>query len=775
MPLLLSGVRWLDPDLPPVPRVDMIVTSQEDAVDGRKRRWAPLATLGLIAVAAGVFGCGPTREPMQAAPRFTLEDLYSVPRIIGTAPRDVAWSADARRLAFLWNDEGTDSYDVWTIAVDDPKPSRLTRMPRREAPPAGATEPAAVEAAAAAERDTGVQAVVWHPDGRRVLLTFRGDLYLAEPGQPPRRLGDRFARVSNARFSPDGRALAFVGGGNLWVADVSDDMITAVRPLSALTPPDDLIESYKWAPDSRQLAFIERDARGVTKRLIPDYLTPETTTRAVVRAMPGEPSESRWLRVVAVGDRRVRTMNLGPNPLDEIFAYEWAPDGHALAVDTSDVFVKDRHIVVVDPSTGVAREWYRERNPENVTAQWALRWAPDGRRLYFLSDRDEDYHIYQLAAPGAPPTRITRGEWAVSEFEVSPTDASLFFVANEGRPEERHLYRVSLDGGALKRLSRRSGTHAPVISPDGRFAAGLFSSDDTPYDLLLTRLTPSGADDDERQITSSPLPSFSRYRWAKTQYVTFRSRTDKVTLHGRLTQPPDLDKRRKYPAILGSVYNNTVRNQWGGRTAHPTWGLDQYLAQDGYVLLNVDVHQSWGHGRTFRDGIRLDYGGIDVEDLHSGVEYLKTLGYVDPERIGIWGSSYGGLLTIMSLFQKPGVYKAGVAGAPATNMWHATAGEMRVMGTPQDHPKEYARASPFTHAAGLRDHLMIIQGMRDTTVLFKDSVSLVQRLILLGKDVDLVALPDASHPWDTEALVQTRFAFHKLVGHFERYLGKGPR
>jgi hypothetical protein len=141
----------------------------------------------------------------------------------------------------------TNFYDVWTIAVDDPKPSRVTRMPRREAPPAGATEPAAVEAAVAAERDAGVHSVVWHPDGRRVVLTFRGDLYLAASGQPPQKLGGTFAHVSAARFSPDGRVLALVREGNLWVADVSGDAITAARPLTQFVSPDDVVDSYKWA------------------------------------------------------------------------------------------------------------------------------------------------------------------------------------------------------------------------------------------------------------------------------------------------------------------------------------------------------------------------------------------------------------------------------------------------------------------------------------------------------------------------------------------------
>ena len=138
-------------------------------------------------------------------------------------------------------------------------------------------------------------------------------------------------------------------------------------------------------------------------------------------------------------------------------------------------------------------------------------------------------------------------------------------------------------------------------------------------------------------------------------------------------------------------------------------------------------------------------------------------------------SSYGGLLTCMSLFKKPGVYKAGVAAAPATNVWHALTGEMQVMMAPEDQPAEYLSASAFAHAAGLRDHLMILHGMNDRIVLFKDSVSLVERLMMLKKDVDFVVLPDGGHAWDREGLYQTVYAFKKLVGHFERYLGKGPR
>jgi dipeptidyl-peptidase-4 len=470
------------------------------------------------------------------------------------------------------------------------------------------------------------------------------------------------------------------------------------------------------------------------------------------------------LGVVGLGQgTSPRFFDLGGGAVDPIFSYRWSRDG-SLLVDTSDLYVKRRRILVVEPGAGTAREIYREEEEENVTAYWQAEWAPDGRAIYFLSDRDEDYHLYRLPLEGGTPSRITSGGFAVSQFAV--TSRALIFVANSPRAEDRQIFRVGLEGGESVRVSRESGTHTPVVSPDGRFAASLFSSDRMPPELLLTSLR----DGPETRVTRSPLPEFDKLAWVSPEYVSFESHVDGARIHGRLQVPARLDRTKRHPAIVGSIYSNTVRNQWGGRNAHPLWGLERHLLETGYILFNIDIRGSWGRGKAFRRGIGKNYGGIDVEDVESGVRYLSRLPFVDGERIGIWGSSYGGLLTCMSLFTKPGLFRAGVAGAPATNVFHATTGEMRVMMAPQDERAAYEAASTYTRAEGLEDPLLLIHGMRDRTVLYQDSVFLVDRLMRLGKDVDFVSLPDAGHGWDFEELHQTRFAFRKLVDFFDRHL-----
>jgi len=718
----------------------------------------------------------PTSPP---GPKLTLERLYSLPWITGTRPEAPVWSPDSRHVAFLWNDAGGNFDDVWITDVASAKPQRVTALPEPETPADPGTDIAKLQQVERAETDHGVSDVLWAPDGRHLVFALHGRLYSVLPGQTPLPVTPADMPVSAAAFAAASRvpalpkglskaALAYLSAGDLWVVDLVDGRPDSPRRIYSPGRADVYVESFQWSGNGKRLAFIEADATQVPKRGIPDYLGAETRLVSVKRPFPGEPSETRRLGLIAANGGEVRWASLGGDPMDQIFSVSWSPDDQSLLVDKSDLYIKDRHLLVVDPSDGRARTLVEEADPNNVTAEWWAEWAPDGRSVYFISDRDNDYHVYRQALAGGAAQRITAGNWAVFSATLSPAAHDLFVVTNAGKPELRRVSRVALSGGAPRLVTPAEGAHKAVPSPDGKYLADVYSDDVTPPDLYLDDASGSGS---PRQVTRSPLPEFANYHWVAAKYVTFPNGTDGTLLHGRLTLPPDFDPHKKYPAILGSVYSNTVHNEWGGRIYHPTWGLDQFLAQQGYVILNVDISGSSGYGKRFRQRIREDYGGVDVDDLAAGVRYLVSEGYVDPARVGIWGSSYGGLLTAMSLFRYPSLYRAGVAGAPATSLFHALTGEMQTMMAPQDHQDQYTRASAFLRSGGLEGHLMIIHGMRDDTVLFKDSVTLEQRLILQGKDIDFVPLPNAPHGWDTLGLAQTRYAYRKLYDYFERYLG----
>jgi dipeptidyl-peptidase-4 len=317
----------------------------------------------------------------------------------------------------------------------------------------------------------------------------------------------------------------------------------------------------------------------------------------------------------------------------------------------------------------------------------------------------------------------------------------------------------------------------PSYSPTFEHVAFTFSNDLTPLDLYQQALA-NGQSSAARRITVSPGKEFERLERADVRYIEFKSHVDGASLHGRLYVPRGVDLAaggKRYPLIVGSVYSDTVRNNWGGRSVHPTWGLDQCLVAGGYLVVSVNVRGSFGQGRAFREA-RREFGSLDVDDIESAVRHLIAKGYVDPARVGIWGSSYGGLMTTMSLFRKPGLYAAGIAGAPATNVWHAFPGEMRVMGEPsgEGYPERYRRQSSLYYVDGLEDPLMIIHGTKDDVVLYSDSIALAERLIAADKYFELVTLPGIGHPWDNEDIETTRFAFRKMVEFFDRYL-KGTR
>ena len=679
-----------------------------------------------------------------------IDGLYPEIPLLGTRPRAMTWSPDSKRLAFTWNKRGEAGRDVWLWSPGASEPQRLTGPST-----GGASDEEA-------PRDS-VSEVAWL-DETTVAYVAGADLYLREIDAED---GEVVPGAEGARRlspSPAGDRIAFL----------TADGLAVMRPGAApqlLVPTADAavrISALEWSGDGRRIAFVESDWRELPERELHYYTRDGHQTLTARRAFPGEPIARYRIGVVDVATGMIRRLDR-PETTDYVWNLGISDDGSRVFVNGSDALVKHHRIDLYDVATGAREVFYEERDPKHLRPDWRAAWAPGDAGLVILTDRDGFLHLYHGKAPGEPLRQLTSGAWEIDEFWLGGDEDWLYFLTNRSGIGDRQLYRVPFAGGEVERVTSGHGTHQPALSPDGQHVASLFSDDQTPHDLYYV---PAVGGDLER-ITRSPHPAFDKQPWADVRYIEFPSRTDDVTLVGRLSVPRDFDPMRRYPLIVGSVYSDSVTNQFGGRQAHPTWGLDQALVARGYVLLAVNVRGSWGQGRAHNQGLRHGYGIVDIEDLASGVEHLIAEGFVDPERVGIWGSSYGGLMTMMSLFEKPELYAVGIAGAPATNVAHAFPAQRWVMGkhTGDDQPGRYESQSPLYHSEGLEDPLMIIHGTRDQVVLYSDTIAVVEDLIEREQLFELVTLPGVGHGWDAEAPEVRRFAFKKMIEFFDRYLG----
>lgn len=698
-----------------------------------------------------------------AGTSLSIDELYRTKSLIGTTPEGYSWAADGDTVLFLWNDEGYSFRDIWSYSVRTGKKARLTFLGRDSKPEA--------------EQKGIAQAVAL--DRGRVAFTLGGQLHIREANGTVTSVETDKQAVRKLAVSPDGTRLAFISGnpvdtrnrvtlgGVLWVRDVAAKGGNSARRVAGDDDPKVYIGDFQWAADGKAIAFEQSDDRAMPERDIYYYAKGGLQNNRVIRAFPGDETTKATVGVVTLASGDVRFFER-PNAKDHIWDYGLSNDGKRLFVSGSDMEAKEHSIYVFDVASGTRETFYQLREAKHLRPDWKVAWAPRDDGLIILTDRDGWLHLYHQRAAGEAPRQITNGRWEIESFAVDGKRGQLYFTANESYIPDRQLYRVPVAGGAIERLSgAAAGTHQPVYSPDFRHIADWYSNDTTPPELFLIDTAKPGK---AMQVTKSPQPEFYTQTWANIGYVEFPSHVDGTNLVARLSLPANYDPAKRYPVIVGSVYSDAVRNQWGGRRAHPTWGLDQYFVAQGYIVLNVNIRGSWGQGRDHNQTQYQSYGETDINDLESGVRYLVEKGYADPRRIGIWGSSYGGLMTIMSLAKKPGVYAAGIAGAPATNVWHAYPSQMWIMGPPDgaDMPARYEAQSALYQAKGIKDSLMIIHGTRDPVVLYSDTIALIEGMIQREQMFELVTLPGANHAWASDNLPQARFAFKKMVDFFDR-------
>ncbi|HXY42037.1 MAG TPA: prolyl oligopeptidase family serine peptidase, partial [Vicinamibacteria bacterium] len=425
---------------------------------------------------------------------------------------------------------------------------------------------------------------------------------------------------------------------------------------------------------------------------------------------------------------------------------------------------------------GAPRSVLSERSKTWLNTFGEPRFLKDDRRFVWISERDGFAHLYLCDVSGSCRA-MTQGRWMV-DAEVSfasrhpplvldERSGFVYFTASEKDPRERHLYRVRLDGTGRTRLTREDGTHRTVVSPDGRFYADTWSDTKTP-----PRLWVSSQDGTRRlSVEDNARPPILDFEHAGAELVELAGK-DGTTLYGSLLKPADFDPATRYPVIVsvyGGPHAQVVTNSWNAVSP-----FEQLLTSHGFLVWSLDNRGSAGRGTAFESAIFHDLGRVELEDQLAGIEYLKSLPFVDGSRIGITGWSYGGYMTVYAVTHAPAVFRSAVAGAPVTD-WHDydTIYTERYMGTPESNPKGYETSSTLNRAGELTADLLIVHGTADDNVHLANTVEFIAALVKAGRSCALDLHPGQKHGFGAK---EDRLARDRaLLAHFERTLAPTPR
>jgi dipeptidyl aminopeptidase/acylaminoacyl peptidase len=718
----------------------------------------------MAAVAAASSGSPATRAATPAAAAadgaLTIEKLLDIKH-----PSTPIWSPDGRHVAFVWERTGVQNLYVSDVGSGDAAaaPRALTTFPAGE-----------------------IGGHFWSRDNAAVFFGRGGDLWRAPlDGTAAAPVWTTKGNEAQIVPSPDRTRVAFVREGDIWVRSLADGAETRIT-----STPDVGEGGPTWSPDGSKLAF--SSGKVARKEYAPEYSGAKILYTVTERTP---------LDIQVAPAAGGTAITIAPNPAVERAA-RWLDPSH-LVFERVSQDTTTREIVIADTTSGEGRVLVREEDKKwwSVTpsAQPGPQPSPDGHWIAFISDRDGWDRVYVVAATGtaAEPVAVSPAGRESWRHSWSPDGTHLVFDGNSPEtPGVRQLFTVAIANGrasgAPVALTSGRGTNiAASWSPDGHAVVYQHTDPHNSADLFVARTNAgagaaAGASAAANAKAPAPAPlrlsdslqpaGIDRTKLIEPTLVSYPS-SDGQKVPAYLFLPPNFDKTKKYPAVVW-IHGDGVNQNYDGwhveRNYAVYYSFHQYLLQQGYVVLTPDYRGSIGYGKAWRQGVYLDVGGKDYEDAELGARYLKTLGYVDGERLGVWGLSYGGFFTLQAITQAPRDFAAAVdvAGVADYAMYYEdpwkgawTYGRMRA---PEDHPTQYAGASPLSHMDRLERPLLILHGTADVNVPYLHSIRLVDTLLKLKKEYEFVTYPGEFHYFTREHVL--RDAWTKVDRFFGRYL-----
>jgi dipeptidyl-peptidase 4 len=709
------------------------------------------AVPSLICNAQQTAATAPAATPAPSKP-LTVDRIYSQPSLSGQLTRDIAWAPDSKQISFFKTDgAGKEAKtELWVMDVATGQRRALLSADKLES--LLPTDSGRNTQATGLGRHAPAQ-YQWAPSG--VALLFQGPNSLAWfdlKTQASRTLVSGKESIADPKISPDGRYVSFVRNHNLWLVSVADGKERALTEggteevrkgeLDWVYPEElEITTGYWWAPDSSAIAYFEMDERKVAKYPLVDFSSPAGDAEEEPYPPAGGGNPIVRVLVAPVGGGEAHAMDTGENTDIYIARVNWLTDSKHLAIQRLNRQQTVLDLLIADATTGQARTALNETDQYWININNDLRFLKDGKRFLWSSERTGYRHLYLYDLEGKQLAQITKGDWEVSAVDaVDEGKGMVYFTGTAKSPLERQLYRVSLDGSAISRITIHNGTHGVNIAPDASAFVDTYSDVMTPPRQDVARADGSLL----RVIDENKVSELAEYHLSAPQFLSVKSH-DGVPLNAAMIKPPDFDASKKYPVLVftyGGPHAQVVLNAWGGNTA--LW--HQSMAQKGYIIFSLDNRGSAGRGHLFEEPIHYRLGAQELSDQLDGVAYLKSLTYVDGERIGIWGWSYGGHMTLHAMFEAAAVFKVGFAGGPVTD-WHFydSIYTERYLGLLPQNEHGYRESSPIDKAAGLKGKLLIAHGTGDDNVHFANTLSLLNELIDLGKYVEVMSFPGRGH------------------------------
>ena len=756
-------------------------------MDRRSRAGSIIAAMAGLMVGTGGVRAQGVAEYVPPAARgagfeLSIRNIMQAEAHVGQAPSEVRWTDDSRWIYFQWQpgglawDEGTSLYRV---SGEGGEPERLDEEAAREAEPL-------------------IAAGDLSADRRRRVASVDGDLYLVDRRTlEVRRLTHTEDAEGQPIFSSDGTSVLFQREDDLYRLSLESGELAQLTRISTDPEPsdDEEAEGQRGFLERQQLELFEhirreterrerndsiRDARearepatvhlrggervqsleptrdgayvlvrvgaaaqGDKQTIVPDWVTEDGYTRDLnVRTKVGDAQGTSRGGLLRTATGEIEWLDVEPEGYEaehpsRVFNLGWNDAGTKAFVFAVSFDDKDRWLWSVDAATGertLLDHLHDDAWVAGPCFSSCVGFVPGTDRVWFVSEATGYAHLYAVNADGTDERALTSGEWEVLDVEI-PEDRSRFQLrTNEGSPFDEHVYTMSFDGSDRRALTSGEGRWMATPSPDGRRMAIVHDVANRPPELFVAE---SNRISDMRRVTETPTAEWSSFPWIRPEIVRFRAE-DGTMVPARIYRPADMGAQPNGAGVIfvhGAGYLHNVHNYWS--SYYREYQFNHFLAANGYTVLDIDYRGSAGYGAEWRTAIYRWMGGKDLSDQVDGARYLVEQEGVDARRIGLYGGSYGGFITLMGLFTAGDTFKSGAALRSVTDWAHYNHGyTSRILNLPHEDEEAYERSSPIYFAESFRpdQHLVILHGMVDTNVHFSDVVRLAQRLIELGKE-----------------------------------------